>query len=127
MKAAAVYDASTHPLNEAAAIRINRRLWGNPAAVTIPEAEFKEVEPKKKKRPTKRSASEVTDHCIETVRAAIRQAITTLRRVHAPRAKYELLFEALGEILVDIQRQILDADDEARRRIRISGHISGSR
>jgi hypothetical protein len=118
MKAAASNDASTRPLNEAEAIRINRRLWGNLTAATMPEAEFKGVEPKKRKRPTKRSATEVTDHCIETVRATIGQAITDLRRAHAPRAKFELLFEALGEILVDIQRQILEADDEARRRIR---------
>jgi hypothetical protein len=126
MKAAAVNDASTNPLNEAAAIHINRRLWGNLSAANMPEAEFKEVGPKKKKRPTRRSATEVTEYCIETVRATIRQAITGLRRAHAPRAKFEQLFEALGEILVDIQRQI-EADDEARRRIRISDHISGSR
>jgi hypothetical protein len=126
MKAAAANDASTHPLNEAEAIRITRKLWGNLTVAAMSEAKFEEVEPKKKERPTKRSTTEVTDHCIETVRATIGQAISGLRRAHAPRAKFELLFEALGEILVDIQRQILEAD-KARRRISISDHISGSR
>ena len=66
------------------------------------EADFKEVEPdKKKKSPTKRSATEVADRCIEAVRAIIERTITDLRRAHAPRAKFELLFEALGEIIVD--------------------------
>jgi hypothetical protein len=35
MKAAAANDASTHPLNEAEAIRLNRKLWGNPAAASV--------------------------------------------------------------------------------------------
>jgi hypothetical protein len=127
MKAAAVNDASTHPLNEAEAIRLNRKLWGNPAAASVLEAEFNGVESKKKKSPKKRSATEVADRCIETVRATIENAITGLLRAHAPRAKFELLFEALGEILVDVQRQILEADDEARRRVCRRDQDSGSR
>jgi len=127
MKAAAANDASTHPLNEAEAIRLNRKLWGNPAAASVLEAEFNGVESKKKKSPKKRSATEVADRCIETVRATIENAITGLLRAHAPRAKFELLFEALGEILVDVQRQILEADDEARRRVCRRDQDSGSR
>jgi hypothetical protein len=118
MKAAAVNDASTHHLSEAEAIQINRKLWGNMAAASMPEAGFKEVEAKKKTSLAKRSATEIADRCIETVRAFIERTITELRRAHAPRAKFELLFEALGEIIVDVQRQTIDADDEARRRIR---------
>jgi hypothetical protein len=118
MKAAAVNDASTHHLSEAEAIQINRKLWGNMAAASMPEAGFKEVEAKKKTSLAKRSATEIADRCIETVRAFIEHTITELRRAHAPRAKFELLFEALGEIIVDVQRQTIDADDEARRRIR---------
>src|ERR1700731_3355791 len=75
MKAAAAIDASAHRLDEAEAIRINRRIWGNLAAVTMPEAESKEIEPKKKKSLTKRSATEIADRCIETVRAIIENAI----------------------------------------------------
>ena len=109
MKAAAVNDASTHHLSEAGAIQINRKLWGNMAAASMPEAGFKEVEAKKKTSLTKRSATEIADRCIETVRAFIEHTITELRRAHAPRAKFELLFEALGEIIVDVQRQTIDA------------------
>jgi hypothetical protein len=127
MKAAAANDASTHPLNEAEAIRLNRKLWGNPAAASVLEAEFNGVESKKKKSAKKRSATEVADRCIETVRATIENAITGLLRAHASRAKFELLFEALGEILVDVQRQILEADDEARRRVCRRDQDSGSR
>ena len=103
MKAAAANDASTHHLNnKAEAIRIDRKLWGNLAAASMSEVDFKKVEPdKKKKSPTKRSATEVADRRIEAVRAIIERTITDLRRAHAPRAKFELLFEALGEIIVD--------------------------
>jgi hypothetical protein len=118
MKAAAVGDASTHPLNEAEAIQLSRKLWGNPAAAGMSRAEFYGVEPKKKKSPKKWSATEVADRCIETVRATIEHTVTGLRRAHASRAKFELLFEALGEILVDVQRRILEFDDQSRRRMR---------
>ncbi len=118
MKAAAANDASTHHLTEAEAIQINRKFWGNLAAASMPEAVFKEVEAKKRTSLAKRSATEIADRCIEAVRAVIEHTITELRRVHAPRAKFELLFEALGEIIVDVQRQTINADDEARRRIR---------
>jgi hypothetical protein len=116
MKAAAANDASAHRLDEAEAIQINRRLWGNLAAV--PETESKEIEPRKKKSLTKRSATEIADRCIETVRATIEDAIIGLHRAHARRTKIELLFEALGEIIIDVQRRILEVDDEARRHIR---------
>ena len=52
-----------------------------------------------------RSATEVADRCIETVHAIIEYTITDLRRAQAPLAKFDLLFEALGEIIVDVQRQ----------------------
>jgi hypothetical protein len=118
MKAAVANDASTHQLSEVEAIRIDRKLWGNLAAATMPEAEFKEVEARKKKSPARRSATEIADRCIEAVRAVVERTITQLRRAHAPRAKFELLFEALGETIVDVQRQTIDTDDRARRRIR---------
>jgi hypothetical protein len=117
MKAAAANVASTHHLKNFDAIRIDRKLWGNLAAAIMSDAEFKEVEPnKKKKLPTKRSATDVADRCIEDVRAIIEHAVTELRGAHAPRAKFELLFEALGEIIVDLQRLALDADNEVRCR-----------
>ena len=116
MKTAASNDASTHHLSEAEAIRINRKLWGNLDAATRREAELKEVKLKEKRSPTKRSATDIADCCIEMVRATIEETITDLRRAHAPRAKLELLFEALAEIIVDLQRQSLDADEEVRSR-----------
>lgn len=91
-------------------MQINRKLWGNLAAASMQEAVFKEVEAKKQKSPAKRSASEIVDRCIETVHAVIEDTIIELRRAHAPRAKFELLFEALGETIVDVQRQTIDAD-----------------
>jgi len=117
MKAAAANDASAHRLDEAEAVRINRRLWGNLAAVTMPEAEFKEIEPKKKSL-TKRSPSEIADRCIETMRATIEDAVIRLQRARTPRTKFELLFEALGEIIIDAQRRILEVNDEERRHTR---------
>ena len=118
MKAAAANDASAHRLDQAEAFRINRALWGNLAAVTMPEAEFKEIAPKKKKSLTKRSPSEIADQCIETVRATIEETIIGLQRARAPRTKFELLFEALGEIIIDAQRRILEVSDEERRHTR---------
>jgi hypothetical protein len=118
MKTAASNDASTHHLSEAEAIRINRKLWGNLDAATRREAELKEVKLKEKRSPTKRSATDIADCCIEMVRATIEETITDLRRAHAPRAKFELLFEALGEVLVDVQRKTLDADNDVHRPIR---------
>jgi hypothetical protein len=118
MKAAGANDASTHHLNnEEKAIQIDRKLWGNLVAASLSEAHFKKVESvKKMKAPTKRSATEVADRCIEAVRAIIECTVTDLRRVHAPRAKFELLFEALGEIIVDLQRQNFGAAEEVRCR-----------
>jgi hypothetical protein len=109
MKAAAANDASTHHLNDSEAIRIDRKLWGNLAAASMSEPEFNEFGSDKKKSPTKRSATELIDRCIEDVHAIIEHVITDLRRAHAPRAKFELLFEALGEIIVDLRRQALDS------------------
>jgi hypothetical protein len=100
------------------AIRVSRELWGNVAAACAPNALFKEVGARKKKSPAPRSATEIADRCIETVRAVVERTIAQLQRVHAPRAKFELLFEALGETIVDVQRQAIDTDDGARRRIR---------
>jgi hypothetical protein len=54
MKAAATKGASTHPLDEAEAIQISRTLWGNPAAATVPKAQFEETEAKKKRLPKNR-------------------------------------------------------------------------
>jgi len=118
MKAAAANDASTHQLTEAEAIQINRKLWGNVAAASMPEAGLKEVGARKKKSPARRSATEIADRCIEAVRAVVEHTITALRRARAPRASFDLLFEALAETIVDVQRQAIDADDVARRRIR---------
>jgi Protein of unknown function (DUF3102) len=84
MKAAAANVSSTQPLNSAEAIRFNRTLWGNLIAATAPEAESKQAE-SKRKRPTKRSAIEMTDRCIEAVRATIEDAVARLQRVQAPR------------------------------------------
>ena len=96
MKAAAVNDASTHHLSEAGAIQINRKLWGNMAAASMPEAGFKEVEAKKKTSLTKRSATEIADRCIETVRAFIEHTITELRRAHAPRGEVRAAVRGVG-------------------------------
>ncbi len=127
MKAAAANDASTHPLTEVEATQINRKLWGNVAAAGTPRALFKEIEAKEKKSPARRSTTdEIADRCIEAVRAVVERTITQLRRAHAPRAKFELLFEALGETVVDVQRQIIDTDDGARRRIRRCDQDSGA-
>jgi hypothetical protein len=114
MKVAAANDALTHPLNEAEAIRINRRLWGNLAAVTVPKAEFNEIAPKRKASLAKRAATDIADECIATVRATIERAIIGLRRANAPWTKFELLFEALAEIVVDVPRQMAP-DYEPRR------------
>ena len=115
MKAAAANDALTHPLNEAEAIQIDRRLWGNLAAVPMAEAELGEIEFKKK---ASQSATDIADECIEAVRAAIEFAVIRLKRANAPCTKFELLFGGLADILVDLQRQTLVADYEPRRRMR---------
>jgi hypothetical protein len=125
MKAAAVNDASTHHLTEAEAIQINRKLWGNLAAASMPEAVFKKVKAKKRTSLAHRSATEIVDRCIEAARAVVERTITQLRRAHAPRAKFALLFEALGDTIVDVQRQTIDTDDGARRRIRRRDQDSG--
>ena len=72
-----------------------------------------------------RSATEVADRCIETVHAIIEYIITDLRRAQAPRAKFDLLFEALGEIIVDVQRQTLDAETRCAAAIRIHAASGG--
>lgn len=72
-----------------------------------------------------RSATEVADRCIETVHAIIEYTITDLRRAQAPRAKFDLLFEALGEIIVDVQRQTLDAETRCAAAIRIHAASGG--
>jgi Protein of unknown function (DUF3102) len=119
MKAAAANGASTHPLSEAEAILISRTLWGNPAVAAVPKAKFEETRAEKKKSPRKRSATEIADRCIETVHAILRQAISDLQRAHAPRAKFDLLFEALVEILSDLQSRVLEHDDtQPHRRTR---------
>lgn len=72
-----------------------------------------------------RSATEVADRCIETVHAIIEYTITDLRRAQAPLAKFDLLFEALGEIIVDVQRQTLDAETRCAAAIRIHAASGG--
>ena len=118
MKAAAANDALTHPLNEAEAIQIDRRLWGNLAAMTMAEAELGEIEFKKKASQANRSTTDTADECIEAVRAAIEFAVIRLKRANAPCTKFERLFGGLADILVDLQRQTLVADYEPRRRMR---------
>ena len=105
MKAAAANDALTHHLNEAQGVQINRRLWGNLTAMTMLEVEFDEVEPNKMAPQANRSAIDIADECIETVRAAIECAVIRLKRANAPCTKFELLFGGLADILVDLQRQ----------------------
>ncbi len=117
MKAAAANDASTHHLTEFEAMQINRKLWGNVAAAGTAKVLSKEFDAKGKKSPARRSATAIVDRCSEVVRAVVERTITQLRRAHAPRAKFELLFEALGETIVDVQRQTIDTDDGVRRRI----------
>ena len=68
-----------------------------------------------------RSATEVADRCIETV--LLLNIPSDLRRAQAPRAKFDLLFEALGEIIVDVQRQTLDAETRCAAAIRIHAAV----
>ena len=113
MKAAANV-SSTRPSDTAEAIRINRTLWGNLAAATVSETKSKLVESKKRKRQTKRSATEIIDRCFETVRATSEDAVAGLRRMQAPQTRFEQLFAGLAEILADVRRRSLGVDNEAR-------------
>jgi hypothetical protein len=106
MKAAAGNDALTHPLREVEAIRINRRLWGNLAAVTTPKGQFNEIVRQTKAPLAKFAPIDIADECIATVRTTIERAIIGLRKANAPSTKFELLFEALAEIVVDVQRRM---------------------
>jgi hypothetical protein len=76
------------------------------------ESKRKSITVKPKTQPRKRKttaqvASSLADLCVETVRKTIERTIGEMRRGHAPQKKYELLFEALGDVIGDLERKTL--------------------
>jgi hypothetical protein len=61
----------------------------------------------RKRKTTAQVASSLADRCVETVCKAIERTIGEMRRGHAPRKKYELLFAALGDVIDDLERKTL--------------------
>jgi hypothetical protein len=92
--------------------------------VTRAEGRFSKVEHRKKASRANRSATEIADNCVTTVRASIEHAIIRLRSANAPWTKFEALFAGLFDIVTDLQRQNLGTDYEPRLAKRQGDQIS---
>ena len=128
MKAAAANDASTHHLERGQGHPDKSQALGqssrrNHAGTGVQGSRAQEKDSRWQSGRRPRSPIAASRPCVHLSNIPSLE----LQRAHARRTKFELLFEALGEIIVDVQRQTIETDDEARRyirrRIRIQGPI----